>query len=210
MKDFLVVHPRNIFSANPVQPDYEMVDMYHLHTIDLSAYKCMIILGFVDQDYLLEQKQVIADFLQDRKIVSFFGDLVTDWLPGQEMFIPKEIKWHGDYDVQIAKPHPIFEGVTEEDMTINRGVKGFFARGHHPAPENAEVLLTLPGGATITYIDRESTNGTIFVHSGGSLFNTGGRMQPVVDKTTDRIPAQIEAWAREEYNRLQKGEKVNA
>ena len=45
MKDFLVVHPRNIFSANPVQPDYEMVDMYHLHTIDLSAYKCMIILG---------------------------------------------------------------------------------------------------------------------------------------------------------------------
>lgn len=170
----------------------------------------MIILGFVDQDYLLEQKQVIADFLQDRKIVSFFGDLVTDWLPGQEMFIPKEIKWHGDYDVQIAKPHPIFEGVTEEDMTINRGVKGFFARGHHPAPENAEVLLTLPGGATITYIDRESTNGTIFVHSGGSLFNTGGRMQPVVDKTTDRIPAQIEAWAREEYNRLQKGEKVNA
>ncbi|MER2129161.1 phosphate starvation-inducible protein PhoH [Solibacillus sp.] len=210
MKDFLVVHPRNIFSANPVQPDYEMVDMYHLHTIDLSAYKCMIILGFVDQDYLLEQKQVIADFLQDRKIVSFFGDLVTDWLPGQEMFIPKEIKWHGDYDVQIAKPHPIFEGVTEEDMTINRGVKGFFARGHHLAPENAEVLLTLPGGATITYIDRESTNGTIFVHSGGSLFNTGGRMQPVVDKTTDRIPAQIEAWAREEYNRLQKGEKVNA
>ncbi|WP_341320394.1 phosphate starvation-inducible protein PhoH [Solibacillus sp. FSL H8-0523] len=210
MKDFLVVHPRNIFSANPVQPDYEMVDMYQLHTIDLSAYKCMIILGFVDQDYLLEQKQVIADFLQDRKIVSFFGDLVTDWLPGQEMFIPKEIKWHGDYDVQIAKPHPIFEGVTEEDMTINRGVKGFFARGHHPAPENAEVLLTLPGGATITYIDRESTNGTIFVHSGGSLFNTGGRMQPVVDKTTDRIPAQIEAWAREEYNRLQKGEKVNA
>lgn len=210
MKDFLVVHPRNIFSANPVQPDYEMVDMYHLHTIDLSAYKCMIILGFVDQDYLLEQKQVIEDFLQDRKIVSFFGDLVTDWLPGQEMFIPKEIKWHGDYDVQIAKPHPIFEGVTEEDMTINRGVKGFFARGHHPAPENAEVLLTLPGGATITYIDRESTNGTIFVHSGGSLFNTGGRMQPVVDKTTDRIPAQIEAWAREEYNRLQKGEKVNA
>ena len=155
MKDFLVVHPRNIFSANPVQPDYEMVDMYHLHTIDLSAYKCMIILGFVDQDYLLEQKHVIADFLQDRKIVSFFGDLVTDWLPGQEMFIPKEIKWHGDYDVQIAKPHPIFEGVTEEDMTINRGVKGFFARGHHPAPENAEVLLTLPGGATITYIDRE-------------------------------------------------------
>ena len=205
MKDFLVVHPRNIFSANPVQPDYEMVDMYRLHTIDLSAYKCMIILGFVDQDYLLEQKQVIADFLQDRKIVSFFGDLVTDWLPGQEMFIPKEIKWHGDYDVQIAKPHPIFEGVTEEDMTINRGVKGFFARGHHPAPENAEVLLTLPGGATITYIDRESTNGTIFVHSGGSLFNTGGRMQPVVDKTTDRIPAQIEAWAREEYNRLQLG-----
>ena len=126
------------------------------------------------------------------------------------MFIPKEIKWHGDYNVSIAKPHSIFEGVTEDDMTINRGVKGFFARGHHPAPEGAEVLLTLPGGETITYIDRKSTNGTIFVHSGGSLLQTGARMQPQINKTTDRIPAQMEQWVQDEFIRLQKGEKVNA
>ena len=210
MKDFLVVHPRNIFSEGQPAEGYEVVDMYQLHTIDLAPYKCMVILGFVDQDYLLEEKQCIEQFLEAGKIVCFFGNLVTPWLPGQDMFIPKEIKWHGDYNVSIAKPHPIFESVTEDDMTINRGVKGFFARGHHPAPEGAEVLLTLPGGEPITYIDRKSTNGTIFVHSGGSLLQTSARMQPQISKTTDRIPAQMEQWVQDEFIRLQKGEKVNA
>ena len=209
MNDYIVVHPCNIFAQEQTAAPFDVIDMYDLATIDLTPYKCMIILGFADQDFLLEEKAVIEQFLAAGKIVCFFGNLVTPWLPGQQMFIPKEIKWHGDYNVSIVKPHPIFEGVTEEDLTINKGVKGFFARGHHPAPANAEVLLTLPDGETITYIDRSSTNGTIFVHVGFNFFDLRGvNMKPEIKKTTDRIPAQMLAWVEQEVIRL--GGQANA
>ena len=208
-KHYLVLHPRNVFSMGDIDEAFDVIDMYKLAETDLTPYKCMIVLGFVDQDYLLEEKQIIADFLEAKKIVCFFGNIVTDWLPGQHHFIAKDIRGHWDYDVKIAKPHPIFEGVTEFDMTVNKGVKGFFARGYHPAPANAEVLLTLPDNEPITYIDRESTAGTIFVHSGGSLFNISGMKQPP-EKTTNRIPAQMAAWVQVEYKRLMEGVVANA
>ena len=94
-------------------------------------------------------------------------------------------------------------------MTINKGVKGFFARGHHPAPTGAEVLLTLPGGEPVTFIDRSSSKGTILMHSGGNLFNYASMVQDV-EKTTNRISPQLMAWVQEEFKQLQEGVATNA
>ncbi|HWK22644.1 MAG TPA: phosphate starvation-inducible protein PhoH [Ureibacillus sp.] len=213
-KEYIVVHPCNIFSqGNPTQPKvderFDIVDMYKLENTDLNQYKCMIILNFVDQDYLYEQREVIEKFLDDKKIVAFFGNLVTDFLPGQKPFIAKEIKWHGDYNLTIVKEHSIFEGVKEDDMTINKGVKGFFARGHHPAPEGAEILLRLGEDEPVTFIDRNSSKGTIFMHSGNCLFDLGGMRQDKT-KTTHVLPQRLIEWAEAEYARLQEGETQNA
>ena len=214
MKDYIVVHPHNIFSqGNPVEPEidsqFDIIDMYKLGSVDLSAYKCMIILNFVDQDFMNEERQLIADFLANKKIVCFFGNLVSEFLPGQKPFIAKDIRWHGDYNITIAKEHPIFDGVLEDDMTINRGVKGFFARGHHPAPEGAEILLRLGEDEPVTFIDRKSSNGTIFMHAGSCLFNYSG-MQENSGKTTHVIPDRMKQWAQQEFASLQEGAKHNA
>ena len=213
-KDYIVIHSYNVFSQGgssiPNFTDlFDVVDMYQLHEVNLSSYKCMIISNFVDQEYLYEHRGIITEFLEDRKIICFFGNLVTEWLPGARPFIAKEIHNHLDYDISIAKPHPIFEGVLEEDMTVNKGVKGFFARGHHPLPTGAEVLLTLPEGEPVTYIDRDTTLGTIFVHSGGNLFEPA-RMDKTVKKTTSRISPQIMQWTQNEYKCLQEGVVENA
>ena len=94
--------------------------------------------------------------------------------------------------------HPIFAGVDTNEMTYNKGVAGFFARGSHtPVPEHAEVLLTLPGDAAITYIDRHTTKGTILVHSGRDLF--GQRMQK---RSTDLISSQLLQWVHDEFEAL--------
>lgn len=212
-KDYIVVHPCNIFSqGNPdavqAASHFDIIDQYALHETDLSNYKCMIILSFVDQEYLAEQRDIIANFLNDKKIVTFFGNVVEDFLPGQQPFIAKEIKWHGDYNLTIVKEHPLFAGVLEDDMTINKGVKGFFARGHHPAPAGAEILLRLGEEEPVTFIDRTSTAGTIFMHAGNSFFNLGGMRQDK-SKTTHVIPERMEAWVAEEYARLQ-GEQAHA
>lgn len=208
-RDYLIVHAYSAFSNVNVEPPFECIDMYDLPNTDLTNYKCMIIAGMVDQDFLEEEKHLIEQFLQDGKMVCFFGNLITGWIPGQQPYEVQEIRWHGDYDLTIAKEHPIFEGVKVEEMTSKMGVKGIFARGSHPAPAHAEILLTLPGDKAVTYIDRHSTNGTIFMHSGSTFFHTTG-MNPEKGRTTERIPAQMLAWAEAELEVLQKGANEDA
>jgi len=204
-KDFIMLNSNNAFGKARLydqryQKDFEFVDIYDLPHIDMTPYKCLVINSFIDQEFLYEHRNLIADFLGKRKVLLFSGNLFRDWLPGGSSFIPKEIHSFHDYKVSIHQPHPIFEGVLEDDMTFNKGVAGFFARGHHPIPEGAEVLLMLPGGEPINYIDRHSTNGTIFSHVGNDLF---GAMQKGELKTTNRIRPQLIRWVRDEYTRLQ-------
>ena len=201
--NFIELNPGAIFAQrgeNKAREDFTNVDIYDLPNIDLTPYNCLVISGFADQDFLYEHRQIILDFVNARKILIFSGNLVTDWLPGGQLFVPKEIHSYKDYEVSIHTQHPIFEGVLEDDMTYNKGVSGFFARGHHPIPEGAEVLLTLPGDTPITYIDRVSTKGIIFVHVGSDLF---GYMTPEINKTTDRIGPQLLKWVHEENATLQ-------
>lgn len=206
MKEFLVLNSGSVFGRERVKGTYmesfDYIDIYSLPEADLAPYSCLVIGAFVDQDYLLEQRGIVRDFLDSGKVVVFCGNLVTDWLPGGKPFIPKTINSYKDYMVSVHTPHPIFEGVLEDDMTYKKGVSGFFARGHHPAPEGAEILLTLPGGEPITYIDRNSTRGTILAHVGFDLF---GYMQADEETTVSRISPQLIAWVRGEYERLQQG-----
>lgn len=201
--DFLMLDSGCCFGeARLSDPNFQdlmdFIDIYDLPDYDLSPYKCLVITGLIDQEFLYRHKEKIREFLDMKKVLVFGGNLFLDWLPGGSSFVPKTIRNHNDYDVSITKPHPIFEGVKTEDMTYNKGVAGFFARGHHPLPEGAEVLLNLPGGEPITYIDRHSTNGTILVHAGGDLF---GYNSPV--KSTGRIAFQLTQWVRDEYSQLQ-------
>lgn len=206
MKDFIMLNSGACFAQARVkdqdyQEDFMFVDIYDFPKVDLRPYKCLVINSFIDQEFLYEHRHLIREFLDDRKVLIFTGNLFKNWLPGGSNFVPKQINSFQDYVVSVHQSHPIFEGVLEDDMTYNKGVSGFFARGHHPVPEGAEVLLTLPGGEPINYIDRNSTKGTIFAHVGNDLF---GKMNGS-PKTTDRIGPQLMQWARDEYTRLQEG-----
>lgn len=186
-------------SQSNIQNEFTVIDIYDLPKLDLTPYMCMVLNGLVDQEFLLKEKQRIADFLNESKVLVFSGNLFRPWLPGGSNFVPKTIRNHQDYRVSVASPHSIFEGVTNYDMTYQKGVAGFFARGHHPLPPGAEVLLTLPGGEPITYIDRHSTKGTLLVHAGNDLFGYGNP-----EKTSGRIAPQLLAWVHEEYASLQR------
>jgi hypothetical protein len=69
---------------------------------------------------------------------------------------------------------PIFRGIGLDELTFRRGVAGFFARGHHPVPDGAQVLTRLAGGEPATYLDRVSTAGTILVQAGSDLLGYCG------------------------------------
>lgn len=206
MKKILFLDPGHAFGLeNRTSPfmseNFTMIDQYAFAETDLTPFKAIVVHDFIDQIYMEKHKEKIAKFLNEGKIVVWAGHLVTPWLPGCAIFTPKEIKKHTDYEISIVKEHPVFEGVNPDEMTYNKGVAGFFARGSHtPVPVDAEVLLSLPEDTPITYIDRITTKGTIFVHAGRDLF--AQRMQ---SKTTDRISTQLLQWIHDEYERLQGG-----
>jgi len=208
-QSLLMLDPGHAFGLrNRTHPftreNFHLIDQYDFSTIDLEPFKCLVIQEFCDQEFLLQHQSRINEFLQHGKIVIFCGHLFLNLLPGTFPFIPKSVSSFRDYIISKESEHEIFEGVLAEEMTFNKGVAGFFARGTHPHKEEVEVLLRLPGGMPTTYIDRTSTNGTIFVHAGKDLFNYHAQ-----NKSTNRIPTQLLQWVHDEYGRIQ-GEETDA
>ncbi|MBA2938705.1 phosphate starvation-inducible protein PhoH [Paenibacillus sp. CGMCC 1.16610] len=206
--DFLMLDSGAIFSEQTVRggesnPRAKVLDQYDLPSYDLlgAGHKFLIIDEFIDQELMAQQRARIRAFLDQGNILSFGGHLFRSWIPGASAFIPKTIHSHHDYLVTVGD-HPIFEGVRSEDITYNKGVAGFFSRGHHPVPEGAEILLRLAGAEPITYIDRQSSEGTIVVHAGRNLLNYRQS-----DTSTGRIGEQFHRFLYEEHERLQQRQR---
>ncbi|MGN4124133.1 hypothetical protein ACMGD3_03760 [Lysinibacillus sphaericus] len=177
--------------------DARFVEQYDFAQKDLNEIDVLIIPNFIDQEFLYTQREKIAGFLAQKKIVVYCGHLFREWLPGCGPFMPQLIRNYKDYEVFPTAQSTIFEGVTTADMTFKKGVAGFFARGYHHPPANAEILLTFANDKPVTYVDRSSTNGTILVHAGRDLLGYADE-----NKTTDRIRPQFLAWLESEVQAL--------
>lgn len=173
----------------------DVTDLYDLASADLTPYVGLVVTGMADQEFLWARRDVIASFLGQGKVVIFCGHLLRRWLPGCGTFVPARITSFRDYAVHIVDPGAIFAGVEADDLTFRRGVAGFFARGHHPPPAGAEVLVTLAGGQPTTWIDRTTTAGTVFTHA-GDLFGFAE-----ADSTAGRLVPQLLDWAVAEGTR---------
>lgn len=171
----------------------ERIDTYDLPDTDLSRFAGVVVSSQVDQELLYRHRDHVRTFLDAGGVVAFSGHLSREWLPGVGTFEPKDVTGHDDYRVVEARPHPVFAGVEMAALTYQRGVAGFFARGHNPPPEGATVLLRLADGEPVVFVDRETTDGTQFVHSGNDLIGFGRR-----DSTAARVPEQLVDWIRAE------------
>lgn len=200
---------RETMSAHPpVGSEVVHIDVYDLPHADLTRYAGLVVPGPVDQELLLREAHRIRAFLDSGRVLTFTGHLFRPWLPGARPFVPKGVDAvqriprgvHSSaaYNVHVIVPHPVFEGVLQRDLTLRRGVRGFFARGHHPPPDGAEILLALESGEPITYVDRSSTGGTVLVHAGADLLGYVGD-----DTTAARVAPQLLRWMRDEFARLQ-------
>jgi len=172
----------------------ERIDCYALTGTDLSRWSVLVVPATVDQEYLARHRDVIRDYLDGGGVLLFGGQLHRDWLPGASEFVPLDPPSLQAYRVAELAPHPIFDGIEPDDLTFRRGVAGFFARGHHPPPPGAEVLVRLSGGQPATYLDRVSTRGTIVVHANGDLLGYDG----LPGSTAGRLSSQFLDWALRE------------
>jgi len=198
------VEGRAMAASNEPMDHITNLDQYELSTANLKEFNVLVITDFIDQEFLFEKKQIIEEFLNDGKIVIACTHIFRAWLPGVNLFMPKKIKNHTDYDLKVINEHSIFHGVDMNELAVRKGVYGFYARGYHPLTnKNAEVVLAFQDETPITYIDRTTTKGTILAHSARDLLSyaTG-------DNSTQLIAIQTLKWIEQELAQLEK-EKVS-
>lgn len=189
---------RAMAATNEPLENVAILDQYELHTADLSTYNVLVVTDFIDQEFLYEKRQVIEDFLNAGNIVLACTHIFRPWLPGVNLFMPRKITKHSDYEMKVMKEDSFFAGVDMKELAYRKGVSGFYARGSHPLTNaQAEVVLAFTDGTPITVIDRTSTKGVIVSHSARDLlsYSTG-------DNTTSRITPQVLTWLEQELTRL--------
>ena len=170
-------------------------DVYRLPELDLDPFAALHVSGMVDQEFLWREREVIAGFLDSGRVVVFCGQLLRPWLPGCGTFVPAPVTSYRDYVVRIVVRHPVFDGVEADDLTFRRGVAGSSPVATTRRP-GAEVLAELAGGQPVTWVDRSTTRGTIFVHAGNDLIGFAD------DSSAARLGPQLVDWVEAEAGRL--------
>lgn len=146
-----------------------VIDCYDLPHVDLDRYAGVIVAGGqIDQRWLSNTEPSCAATWMPAASSS---SVAASTAPGcrARPFIPKQVTSHRDYAIRIVAHHPVLAGVEDGDLTLRRGVAGFFGRGHHPPPDGAQVLTAFHSGEPATYVYRDTTRGTILVQSTSDL-----------------------------------------
>ncbi|QDP99709.1 hypothetical protein FOH38_03590 [Lysinibacillus fusiformis] len=172
--------------------------LYDLPYADLRAYSGLIITNLVEEKFLLEQKVLLNQYLQQGGVIFSLTETSLPWLTGVPNWERSPIPLK-DREIIIKEPiHPLFSGIDAYDINYRKGVRGFFSRGYFDnIPLNAEVLVTDQSGAVIIYVDNDSTNGTIFAGAGTDIY----RVFIDEDNTSSKLSLQMLTCIREEYAR---------
>jgi len=174
--------------------------LYDLPYTDLRAYAGLIITNLVEEQFLLEHKAILDQYLYQGGVIFSLTETSLPWLVGVPEWKRSPIPLK-DREIIIKDPfHPLFAGINAYDINYRKGVRGFFSRGYfEKIPLHAEVLVTDQSGATIIYVDRDSTNGTIFAGAGTDIY----RVFIDEENSSRQLSLQMLSCIREEYGRNQ-------
>lgn len=174
--------------------------LYDLPYVDLRAYEGIIITNLVEEQFLLEHKAILDNYLAQGGVIFSLTEISLPWLTGASNWKCSPIPLK-DREIIISEPiHPMFAGIEPYDINYRKGVRGFFSRGYfEEIPVHAKVLITDQSGVPIIYIDQHSTNGTIIAGAGTDIY----RVFIDEDNTSSRLSVQMLTFIREEYARNQ-------
>ena len=154
----------------------------------LSQHCAVVIPPDIDEIYLYKHKQILADYLQNGRILLSFAQNFLSWLPGNNLYTKAQTPIK-DRTI-LASPHAITEGIRDYDLNYIKGIKGFFSRGYFEPPKDAYVFLHDDQQHCVGYIDTTTTNGIILATAGADLF-----AYPLRDSNTcRRLGINILLW----------------
>jgi len=102
------------------------------------------------------------------------GHILRPILPELSTYIPMRQPKRSDLDQTRLFDHPVFAGVEQKKLETNRGVAGFYGRGHNPPPQNAVVINVFGAAAVpVDWIWKRPDGGELLSHAGNDFWGCG-------------------------------------
>jgi hypothetical protein len=124
----------------------------------------------------------------------FNGHVLRRFLPGLDLYRPLEKPKRADFAMARLTEHPIFAGIEQKSLEENRGVAGFYGRGHNPLPAGGVAVNGIgPDRLPIDWEWERPEGGRVFSHAGNDLGGPGGESGRAA-----LLTGRVIAWANGE------------
>ncbi len=166
------------------------LDCYDLSQAELEQAAAVLVGMHADQRHLAGMRPVLETFVASGGRLVVCGQVAIPFLAGLCRFCPL-VDYHlEDLEVHAVRAHPVWAGVKTEDLTLRRGVAGFYGRGWHQPPPGAVVINGLgPRRLPVDFVYRMGA-GEVLVHGGNDLWSSDEE-----GSTSARLVPQLLEWA---------------
>jgi hypothetical protein len=182
------------FEASVAAGDLRWLRQSDVTADDLGDAQGLILPLAVDQIALMELKPALEALLDRGGRIAMMCHMLRPFIDGPGIFVPMDKPKRPDFNLIRLRDHVIFDGVPTEALESNKGVVGFYGRGHNPMPEGAEPIQVFgERQAPVDWIWERPKGGTVFNHSGNDLWVVGN--QPDARKA---MAPKLVAWCKGE------------
>lgn len=129
---------------------------------------------YLDQIGFIEHAGSIQALLGRGRRWLFNGHVLRPIVPGLGIYVPLPEPRRVDFTLTRLSEHPIFAGIDQKALEMNKGVAGFYGRGHNPMPQGATAINGLgPQNLPIDWHWARPEGGYIFSHAGNDFWHNG-------------------------------------
>ncbi|WP_240230578.1 hypothetical protein [Devosia lacusdianchii] len=146
-----------------------------LTAADFAAASGLITTTHLDQVGFLTHAQAYTALLDRGGRWFFNGHMLRYFIDGLGLYRPLVAPKRAGYALTRLYDHPIFTGIDQRGLEENKGVAGFYGRGHNPLPAGGIAVNGIgPEMHAIDWVWARPDGGQVFSHAGNDLGGMGG------------------------------------
>jgi hypothetical protein len=148
-----------------------VVRQVDLRPSDFDTACGLLATAYLDQIDFEARATAITEFIETGGRIVFNGHVVRPFVKGMRPFVPLATQRRNDLAIERLAAHAVFAGISAQVHATQRGVAGFYGRGHNPPLAGATLLSGIgPDRLPVDWEWLLPGGGGLFVHSGNDLW----------------------------------------